>query len=124
MPHLTLALFVLLLLSAPVQAQTCDELKEQVEARIRASGVVNFSVAAVAASAAASGQVVGSCGRGSMKLVYQRGATQPASPSSAASTAPASAPAKAKPRPKATPDDAILTECNDVSMSVGGNCKP
>jgi Protein of unknown function (DUF1161) len=122
MLHLSRALFVLLMSSAPVQAQTCDALKEQVEARIRASGVVNFSVAAVAASAAASGQVVGTCGRGSMKLVYQRGATQPVAPSSASSSA--SAPAKAKPKPKGTPDEAILTECNDGSMSVGGTCKP
>lgn len=89
----------------------CDTLRAEIEAKIAASGVTNFSVVTVDAAATASGQVVGSCDLGTKKIVYQReGGT--ASPPPASTSAPA---------PRGEP---LLTECKDGSVSMGGSCKP
>lgn len=66
----------------------------------------------VDADAKAEGRTVGSCDRGSKKIVYRAGT---ASGAPAAPAAPASSAAKRKPEP-------ILTECKDGSVSVGGDC--
>ncbi|WPG36563.1 DUF1161 domain-containing protein [Variovorax sp. EBFNA2] len=89
----------------------CDTLRAEIEAKIAASGVTNFSVLTVDAAATASGQIVGSCDLGTKKIVYQReGGT--ASPPPASTSAPA---------PRGEP---LLTECKDGSVSMGGTCKP
>jgi len=89
----------------------CDTLRAEIEAKITASGVTNFSVVTVDAAATASGQIVGSCDLGTKKIVYQReGGT--ASPPPASTSAPA---------PRGEP---LLTECKDGSVSMGGTCKP
>lgn len=101
--------------SVHAQSQTnCDTLRAEIEAKIAASGVANFSVITVDgadASATASGQVVGSCDLGTKKIVYQR-ERDAASPPPAATSAPAS---------RGAP---MLTECKDGSVSMGGTCKP
>ncbi|MDZ4356963.1 MAG: DUF1161 domain-containing protein [Variovorax sp.] len=89
----------------------CETLRAEIEAKIAASGVTNFSVVTVDAAATASGQVVGSCDLGTKKIVYQR-------EGGAASPAPAAASA---PAPRGEP---MLTECKDGSVSMGGSCKP
>jgi hypothetical protein len=72
---------------------TCDELRAQIETKIRTAGVEQFALAVVDAAASAPGKVVGTCERGAKKIVYVRGQ-----------------------------GDAILTECKDGSVSVGGRC--
>jgi hypothetical protein len=85
--------------AATAAGENCEVLRGQIESRIAAAGVAGFSVRTVDASAAVeTGRVVGTCGRGSRKIVYE---TQ-AAPSSAAMT----------------------TECRDGSTPVGGVCKP
>jgi len=90
--------------AATAAGENCDVLRDQIESRIAAAGVANFSVRVVDAAATVDvGRVVGTCGRGSRKIVYE---TQSAS---------ASTPA----RPTMT------TECRDGSvMPAGGTCKP
>jgi Protein of unknown function (DUF1161) len=64
---------VLLLLSAtPVLAKTCDELKAEIDARIRSNGVTVFELQVVEADAAEGLKVVGTCGAGKKKIVYLR----------------------------------------------------
>ena len=90
----------LVLVGTPVHADNCDAIQAQVEARIRASGVNDFALKAVDASASAPGKAVGSCANGTRKILYSRRA----------------APAQA----------AVITECKDGSVSVGGrdtDCK-
>lgn len=83
----------------------CDELRAQVEAKIRGSGVTRFSVTVVDAAASAPGRVVGQCERGARKLVYRQD------------------PAAAVPAPaRRQRDDDILTECRDGTVTRGGNC--
>ena len=89
--------------AATAAGENCDVLRAQIESRIAAAGVANFSVRVVAAEATVdTGRVVGTCGRGSRKIVYE---TQ---------TAPPSAPARSQ----------MLTECRDGSVPAGGTCKP
>lgn len=92
-------------------ASNCDALRAQIDARIRASGVASFSLAVVDAEARAEGKVVGTCERGTKKIVYARGDASGAAP--AAPVAPA-APARR--------EDAIVTECKDGSVVRGGDC--
>jgi hypothetical protein len=114
MPRTALPLLLLASLGAPVQADTCDELKSQIESKIKAGGVASFSLSVVAASAPAAGKVVGTCGLGTKKIVYT-----PQAGASAAAPHAAGAPA----RRRSTADSTILTECKDGSMSVGATCQ-
>jgi hypothetical protein len=117
MPRIALPLLLLASLAAPAQADTCEELKSQIESKIKAGGVASFSLSVVAASAPAAGKVVGTCGLGTKKIVY----SSQAGASAVAPVAPLAAAAPA--RRRSTADSTILTECKDGSMSVGATCK-
>jgi len=53
-------------------AKDCEELKAEIEAKMKVNGVKSYTFRIVAASEAVSGQVVGSCDGGQKKIVYQR----------------------------------------------------
>jgi hypothetical protein len=91
----------LLALAGPAgAAETCEAIQARIDAKIRASGVRAFSLRTVDADAKVGGKVVGSCDLGTKKIVYAQ----------------AGAPAK--------PDkEAIITECKDGTVSVGGDCR-
>jgi hypothetical protein len=110
------AMALVLLRALPGWALSCDELQAEVEAKIRSNGVSQFSVAVVDANAAAPGKVVGSCDRGSKKLLYQPTGT--AVPRTEQAAKPA-APSQRPPRR----EDPIPTECKDGSISMTGVCK-
>ncbi len=88
------------------QADNCEQFRWQIEAKIRASGGASATVVVAALAASTPGRVVGSCGKGTRKLVYTQGG-----PVAAGS------PAAMRHR-----DDNVLTECKDGSVSVGGDC--
>ena len=111
------ALTALLLNALPCSAITCEELRAEVETKIRGAGVSRFAVTVVDISAPTSGKVVGSCDRGSKKLVYQQAEALPASPGTARMP---TAPAPARPSRQ---EDPIPTECKDGSISMTGSCK-
>jgi len=91
--------------AAAAQADSCDDVRQQIEDRIRANGVPAFSVSVVDAAASAPGKVVGNCAQGRKKIVYER------LDSSESATPPRSAT-----RP-------VLTECKDGSVPADGVCK-
>ncbi len=95
---------------AAAQTSPCETLRSEIETKIRASGVAEFTLSVVDAASAAPGKVVGTCERGAKKLVYVQRA---AGGADAASSAAASARRPA----------AVLTECKDGSVVVGGDCK-
>ncbi len=97
-----------LLACSASHALTCEELRADIEARIASSGVSRFSVTTIDATANAEGRVVGTCERGSKKIVYLQ---QAGSADSGATAA------------RARRNDVILTECRDGSVAVGGNCR-
>jgi Protein of unknown function (DUF1161) len=110
------ALTAVLLHALPCTAITCEELRSEVEAKIRAGGVLQFTVTVMDANTPTLEKIVGSCDRGSKKLVYRQtentlhGTQKPASPG---------VPAAQPPRQ----EDPIPTECKDGSISMTGVCK-
>jgi chitodextrinase len=105
-------LTIALLLAAPAShaASNCDTIRAGIDAKVRASGVTDFTLSVVDADAKVDtkvdGKVVGSCDRGSKRIVYSRSA----------------APAASQPTGKAS-DELIVTECKDGSVSLGGDCR-
>jgi hypothetical protein len=61
------------LLPAQAQKKSCDELKAEIEAKVKAKGVKAFSVDIVAAADVKDAKIVGSCEGGAKKIVYKRG---------------------------------------------------
>lgn len=104
-----------LLLAGAAHAQnntgmSCETLRAQIEARIAASGVTDFSVTVADADAPTHGQAVGSCALGTRKIVYERqGMSGSAAPGAA--------------RPAGARGTPMLTECKDGTTSVGGDCR-
>jgi hypothetical protein len=59
--------------SAWAQVKPCEELKGEIEAKIKKNGVEKFTLDIVEADKQAEGKVVGTCDGGSKKIVYKRG---------------------------------------------------
>ena len=51
----------------------CNELKGEIETKIKNNGVQNFTLDIVDKDAQADGKVVGTCDGGTKKIVYKRG---------------------------------------------------
>ncbi len=119
-------------------ADNCEDIRGQIEAKIKSAGVASYSVTVVDAAANAPGKVVGACAKGAKKIMYVQQAkpvaavtTSPSAATAATSVRPAATPvpaappaSAAKPKPRAKPpSDGVLTECKDGSVSVGSDCK-
>jgi len=85
-----IAIAASLLIASPVLAQVkpCEELKSEIDAKIKNNAVAVFTTTIVDKDAAEDGKVVGTCEGGTKKIVYKRG--------EAAAPAPAAAPAAQK----------------------------
>jgi hypothetical protein len=70
-----IAMVSLVLIASPAVAQVkaCEELKAEIEAKIKNNGVKEFTLTIVDKDAAEDGKVVGTCDGGSKKIVYKRG---------------------------------------------------
>ena len=77
-------------------AVACADLKAQIDDKLKAKNVVNYTLTVVPSAAAADGTVVGTCDGGKNKIVYVRGtaAATKATPAPAAPAKPPAAPAK------------------------------
>jgi hypothetical protein len=78
-----------LLIASPVLAQVkpCEELKGEIDAKIKNNGVAAFTTTIVDKDAADDGKVVGTCEGGSKKILYKRGEAAPAPAAAAAPAA-------------------------------------
>jgi uncharacterized protein DUF1161 len=88
-----IAIAASLLIASPVLAQVkpCEELKGEIDAKIKNNGVPAFTTTILDKDAAEDGRVVGTCDGGAKKIVYKRGeaasaAAAPAAPAAAAPT--------------------------------------
>lgn len=74
---LVIAIVASLLIAAPALAQRkdCEELKSEIDAKIKKNGVKEFSLMIVSNEQVKEGEgaVVGSCDGGTKKIVYKRG---------------------------------------------------
>ena len=70
-----IAVLAALALSSPAFAQkkSCDDLKGEIEAKIKKNGVEKFTLDVVDKDAQAEGKVVGTCDGGAKKIVYKKG---------------------------------------------------
>jgi len=64
-------------------AKPCDELKGEIDAKLEAKGVKNYTLEIVATDAVKDQTVVGSCEAGSKKIIYTRAGSTPASDAAA-----------------------------------------
>ena len=64
---------VLAAFPALAQVKPCEELKAEIETKIKNNGVKEFTLTIVDKDAAADGKVVGTCDGGAKKIVYKRG---------------------------------------------------
>jgi len=55
------------------QAKACEELKSEIEAKIKKNGVEKFTLDIVDSDKQTDGKVVGTCQGGTKKIVYKRG---------------------------------------------------
>ena len=114
-PTLT-CLPLLLACSAGMAADNCDSIRAQIDTRIRATGVADFTLTTLDMASTTPGKVVGSCALGSKKIVYLQGGSAAGAPAAAASAA-------GRRPTKPAGNETILTECKDGSVSRGGDCK-
>lgn len=70
-----IAVLVLALAVSPAMAQRkdCNELKDEIDAKIKANGVAEYTLTIVDKDAPEDGKVVGTCDGGTKKIVYKRG---------------------------------------------------
>ncbi|MBK7145169.1 MAG: DUF1161 domain-containing protein [Xanthomonadales bacterium] len=73
------ALFAVALFAVALPAaarKPCEELQAEIDAKIKANGVVAFTLTVIdaAAETGTEGKVVGSCDGGAKRIVYRRGA--------------------------------------------------
>ena len=59
--------------TAMAAGKSCDDLKSEIDAKIKAKGVSAYTLEVVAKGSAADGKVVGTCEGGTKELVYKRG---------------------------------------------------
>jgi hypothetical protein len=53
--------------------KSCDDVKAEIDAKIKANGATSYTLEAVDKGTAADGKVVGTCDGGTKELVYKRG---------------------------------------------------
>ncbi len=68
----TLSAVLLFALAAAAAPKPCGELKSEIQAKLEAKGVKNYTLDIVEKDKPAEGTVVGSCEAGSKKIVFQK----------------------------------------------------
>ena len=63
---------LMLLPVATFAAETCDEMKARIDAKLKGKGVKAYSLEIVGKDAKPEGKVVATCGAGSKQIVYSR----------------------------------------------------
>lgn len=72
-PHLLIVTVAASLIAAPAFARkSCDELKAEIEAKLKDKGVSGYTLEVVGNDAPGDGKVVGGCDGGTKKIVYKR----------------------------------------------------
>lgn len=69
-----IAAVALMLIAPPALAgKSCDELKSEIEAKIKAKNVKTYTLDVVGKDEQKDGKVVGTCDGGTKKIIYKRG---------------------------------------------------
>jgi hypothetical protein len=73
MKRLIVVVSLMLAVSPAMAGKSCDELKSEIEAKLTAKGVNNFTLTIVPNESVKDEKVVGSCEGGTKKIIYKRG---------------------------------------------------
>ncbi len=76
-PSTLLFICLATLSSAAWASKSCEELKGEIDTKLQAKGVKDYSLTVVDKDSVKDGKVVGSCEGGAKKIVYARGDRQP-----------------------------------------------
>lgn len=71
--YVLMAAALLLCTSVFAQSKPCEELKSEIEAKIKQNGVTNYTLEIVPADQIKDQKVVGSCDAGKNKITYTKG---------------------------------------------------
>ncbi len=63
---------LMLVPGASFAAESCDDMKARIEAKLKGKGVKAYSLEILGKDAKAEGKVVATCGAGSKQIVYSR----------------------------------------------------
>ncbi|AYC30892.1 DUF1161 domain-containing protein [Pseudomonas cavernae] len=72
MNRVLLAIGLSVLASSAFAGKPCEELKAEIDAKLKAKGVSNYSLEIVDKGSASDKKVVGNCDGGTKEIVYQR----------------------------------------------------
>jgi len=72
MKRLALLIAANIFASHAMAAKSCEELRKEIAAKVEANGVKEYTLEIVPNDQVGNRQVVGSCGGGTMKIVYER----------------------------------------------------
>lgn len=72
MKQLMLAMGLLSVATSAFAAKSCEELKAEIDAKLKAKGVASYTLEIVDKGSVTDKKVVGSCELGSKEIVYQR----------------------------------------------------
>ncbi|HYB21814.1 MAG TPA: DUF1161 domain-containing protein [Thermodesulfobacteriota bacterium] len=73
MKNLIIAVAVLMIATPAFAMKSCEELKSEIDAKIKANGVKTYTLEIVPNDKVGDGKVVGSCEGGTKKIIYKRG---------------------------------------------------
>jgi len=73
MKKLIVAVVLLLIASPSFAMKACDELKSEIDAKLKAKDVKNYSLEIVPNDQVKDAKVVGTCDGGTKKIIYKRG---------------------------------------------------
>ena len=113
MPKQALILLSLAGLCTASQADNCEAIASQIEARMRSGGLAAPRLVSMEVGSRPGGRVVGSCANGSRQIVLM-------GHSGSAGASPADP--HATPRLRPVPADNIVTECKDGRVVRGPDC--
>jgi len=114
MTRSTVILALLFAVNTSSYGITCEALKSEINQKIKAAGVANYSLVLVETEAGAPGKVVGSCDNGKKKIVYFQNAST-RTPNDATSPVASGGPNVKRKTEK------VLTECKEGYS--GPDCK-
>ena len=72
MKNAAIAVVLLFATMPALAAKSCDELKDEIEAKLKAKNVQGYSLEVVASADVKDQKAVGSCEAGSKKIIYKK----------------------------------------------------
>lgn len=77
--YLLASSLLLMAFSASAGVLSCDDLKAKIEKKVAGKGVKNYGMTVVSKDTKLAGRVLGTCEKGSMKIIHEKSTTKSSS---------------------------------------------